>query len=77
MAKPTEDAEIWFRHADQTGALIMFPHDMSEANRNAYVGECLHDLGKGLGHLAVGLRATYMLLEEVNRKLDQQRIAGR
>ena len=74
MDKPTENAEYWFRQADHNSSILMFPHrDLSDSDRDFYIGNSLHDLAKGLGHLAVGLRATYILLDQVNRKLDQQR----
>jgi hypothetical protein len=34
----------------------------------------LGQISEGLSNLAVGLRATYILLEQVNRKLDQQAV---
>jgi hypothetical protein len=78
MTKPTVEAETWFRLAAQHSSTLMFPHHaLSDADRNFWIANCFNDLGKGLGHLAIGLRATYMLLERVEQKLDQQKISVR
>lgn len=37
------------------------------------VAVSIHDLGEGLENLTTGLRATYILLEEVKRMLEQRR----
>jgi hypothetical protein len=72
MATPTETAELFFRYSNSKSEASR-SRDMSDADKHFYLAGSIGDLGIGLGHLAVGLRATYLLLERVERKLDQQR----
>jgi hypothetical protein len=81
MASPTESAEVYFRASYNRANEAAFR--IPESDRDP-IGLALYDtaatlsgISQGLGHLAVGLRATYMLLERVEKKLDQQRIPGR
>jgi len=80
MASPTESAEHYFR--------IAYDRAMAAATHTAKVDDptgigiydiaaCLSGISKGLGDLAVGLRATYMRLESLEKKLDQQRLSAR
>ncbi len=73
MAKPTELAEYNFRNAQSsfTRGILNAGKDLTAAD--TFAG--LQYVCEGLANLAVGVRATYLLLEEVNRKLDQQGIA--
>lgn len=68
MTKPTVDAEYRFRQAQLhcTNGILDAQND--PIARGTFTA--LTDFAEGLVDLAVGLRATYMLLEEVNRKLD-------
>ncbi|QQS14244.1 MAG: hypothetical protein IPK81_08770 [Rhodospirillales bacterium] len=78
--KPTEQAEFNFKRAEEAAMSIvngLKPKNdpTSTIHYNTSVG--ITHLARGMGHLAVGLRATYLLLEEVNRKLDAQARGGR
>ena len=68
---PTEVAEMKFRNAQ--GSFTRGILNAGKDNNAADTFAGLSYICEGLGSLAVGVRATYMLLEEVNRKLDQQR----
>ena len=65
MSKPTEDAEAQFRRAEVILAHAVLRHPPGEA---ALLGSVAH-IAEGLRHLSVGLRATYILLEQVKRDL--------
>jgi len=72
MAKPTEQAERFFVKAFHTSIRGYLKNPQSNP---LFVNEAkftsIGEMALGLQHLAVGLRATYILLEEVNRKLDK------
>ena len=67
MATPTQAAEDFFRRSQNAftrGIVATKSTDMADV----YAG--LTNMAEGLVNLAVGVRATYILLEEVKRKLD-------
>jgi hypothetical protein len=70
MSRPTELAEYSFRNAQGsfTRGILNTKNDLTAGD--TFAG--LQYIAEGLGNLATGLRATYLLLEEVNRKLDQR-----
>jgi hypothetical protein len=71
MTKPTEEAERLFYQAQgaTSRGIVSIQNDPAALNILA----ALSNISQGLANLAVGVRATYILLEQVNRKLDQQR----
>jgi hypothetical protein len=68
MSSPTKTAEDAFQYA-----MMTLQHVKTDANDeiNPNVRSALSNMAYGLKHLWVGLRATYMLLEEVQRELRQ------
>ncbi|RFB79711.1 hypothetical protein [Methylovirgula sp. 4M-Z18] len=74
MSKPTEEAEYNFRNAQRsfTRGILNAGNDLNATD--TFAG--LQYIAEGLVNLATGLRATYLLLEEVNRKLDRQAARG-
>jgi hypothetical protein len=74
MSSPTKDAEITFAfimnhlHGTKNSA-------DTEVNRN--IKTALMNIAYGLKSMSVGLRATYMLLEEVQKELRQLNRAPR
>jgi len=69
--RPTEEAQRFFskaQHWFNTGKAAGFKDQPQIGNIIAGLSE----MTVGLDQLARGLRATYVLLEQVNRKLDQQ-----
>ena len=77
MQRPTEIAEFHFRLAQS------FAHDSLENNLkllkgpgqappenlvHSYLAQAVGQLAEGLQHLSVGLRATYILLEQQARR---------
>jgi len=64
--KPTERAQWAFNR------VAGFFGGSTEKAQLSHVAFMLQEMSKGLADLSVGLRATYNLLDEVNRKLDQQ-----
>jgi hypothetical protein len=75
MAKPTEQAQKYFDYAVQSAKLS----SQFLEKQNATAGEkqlgdynqtvALALIAKGLSELAIGLRATFILLEEVRMRL--------
>jgi hypothetical protein len=69
--KPTEKAEFSFMTASRWFASIV-----AEKNTGVQLSLLAQGLGvltTGLIHMSTGLRATYMLLEEVKAAADRQR----
>lgn len=67
MATPTQAAEDYFRRSQNSftrGIVATKSTDMADI----YAG--LTNMAEGLADLAVGVRATYILLDEVKRRLD-------
>lgn len=78
--KPTEQAEASFRYAERASMAALNGvkakgDEMSVATYN--IGTSLVHMARGMTNLAIGLRATYLLLEDVNRKLDAQALKPR
>ena len=64
---PTDYAKIHFEGVANTqSSRILVDSEFKEGLSGSLGG-----LGSGLAEMATGLRATYMLLEQVNKKLDQ------
>jgi hypothetical protein len=80
MPTPTESAEHYFRRAyDAAIAAANHTKDVNDPTGIAVydIAASLSAISKGLGDVAVGLRATYLLLERVEKKLDLQRVSSR
>jgi hypothetical protein len=76
MAAPTQNAEIQFsmaRRLFRNGYINRGASQLTPFELDTSLG--LGSMTEGLGDLAIGLRATYILLSEVNRKLDQLTVA--
>ena len=80
MTRPTESAKTHFDYAVRTAKAaavtlgkndLISPNEMQLGNYN-HVAAVAH-MAKGLSDLSVGLRATYILLEEVKNLLERQR----
>lgn len=74
--KPTEFAEMYFRKAYDL-AIAASNHTQKVQDETGIaiydIAASLSAVSKGLGEMAVGLRATYMLIERVEQKLDGKR----
>ena len=80
MTSPTQHAEVLFRTAyDRALGAAAHTQDVQDPTGIAVydIAASLAGLSKGLGELAVGLRATYMLLERVERKLNEPQLPTR
>ena len=69
--RPTESAQIWFTSATHHYQQAIV-YDKDVHTPETYMSFAGIDLAKGLKELSVGLRATYLLLEEVKRMLVEQ-----
>lgn len=73
--RPTEQARQNFDRAKTHSAMA---HQISarekdqEAMYRSHSAVSLQEIAEGLGNLTTGLRATYILLEEVKRLLERQ-----
>jgi hypothetical protein len=78
MAKPTEMAKSHFDYAARAAAAaaqFLDKNNATAAERQAgdyNQAAALTHLARGLGELATGLRATYLLLEEVKNLIERQ-----
>ena len=70
--KPTQLAEMFFSAAADVGNRVYGTKTLSSQDQ-AYM---LSKIAEGLGQMAIGLRATYIVLEEV-RDLLRRQSAGR
>lgn len=70
MGKPTEDAERFFNQAQGVFVRGMLDEKGATAMSSEFAGQI--NAMQGLVHLSVGLRATYLLLEEVKGLLSRQ-----
>jgi hypothetical protein len=68
MSRPTEQAIDYFKHA-QSWAF----NEVMKFDDNAGLAKAITDIAYGLEHLTTGLRATYMKLEELERRLPPRR----
>jgi hypothetical protein len=70
MSRPTEQASFKFgkaqRFADQAGGFYQVTYGNGNVEKgNRYLSAAVRELADGLQHLSVGIRAIYILLEEV------------
>ncbi len=70
MARPTEQASYKFskaqRFADQAGGFFTATHLKGNEDRgHGHLCAAVRELAEGMQHLSDGLRATYILLEQV------------
>jgi hypothetical protein len=70
MSKPTEEAEYYFYQAQGIFSQAMLRETGATALSSEFAGHV--NAMQGLAHLSVGLRATYLLLEEVRNLLQRQ-----
>ena len=70
MSRPTDNAVFKFqkayRFANQAGGFYQAnTKSFSMEKGGSYLSAAVRELAEGLQHLSVGLRATYILLEEM------------
>ena len=74
--RPTDSAKIHFGIAQTHSRLahqISAKNQDNEAMYKSHVAVAIYELSDGLNDLTTGIRATYILLEEVKRLLEQQK----
>jgi hypothetical protein len=71
MSRPTELAESYFRQAQGSLTRGMLSDKIDSTTTSELAG--LVNIAEGLVHLSTGVRATYILLEEVQRLLVARR----
>ena len=64
--KPTDTAKIFFSEA------IMAASSFTNTKNNFDLGQAVQKMSQGLYFQSIGLRATYILLEEVKQLLQRQ-----
>jgi hypothetical protein len=74
MGSPTQQAENYFRLAYER-AISAAGHtkDVEDDTGIAIydIAACLSGLAKGFGEMAIGIRATYQMLERLEQKFDE------
>jgi hypothetical protein len=72
--RPTELAQDNFRRASRYSREVAFNTDIAKSETNALVVSCTRTLGyaidelaKGMDQMAVALRATYILLDKIDK----------
>ncbi len=70
MSSPTKAAEDAFNFAKQSFGKLQHSDDKGLQTMNMSRG--LLNLAAGLENLSKGVRATYMLLEEIQKEMQQQ-----
>jgi hypothetical protein len=73
MSSPTATAEDAFQFAMSQLQQVKFNYD---GEMNMHERSALSNMAYGLKNLAIGLRATYKLLEEVQKDLRQSNRMG-
>jgi hypothetical protein len=77
---PSQSAEYYFKRAYDT-AIAATNHTKNVQDETGIavydIAASMAAISKGLGDMAIGLRATYMLIERVEQKLDRQRTSSR
>ena len=70
MSKPTENAQMRFQRASQilANSILQTPAESPTIASNG----ALIEIAYGLMELSVGLRATYILLEDVKQSLHRR-----
>jgi len=69
--RPTEEAIDFFGKATSSAFSAMSFADKTDRAAH-FEGKALNEIANGLEALSRGLRATYMLLEEVKKVLERQ-----
>lgn len=75
MGRPTEDAEFHFKRAQGIFVRAMLDEKSATPAMSEFAGHI--NAMDGLVHLSVGLRAVYLLLEEVRNLLQRQAALAR
>jgi hypothetical protein len=71
MAKPTEEAASNYDMAAQLASLAEQAAYGTTNRTGGMLAKAVYHMIKGLQHTNTGLRATYMLLEEIKKSLDR------
>ena len=66
--RPTDKAKVMFNAAEVTSQMARTFADGSDVMYKTMMADALNGLARGLGDMATGLRATYILLDKMNQK---------
>ena len=69
--KPTDRAKMHLQTAKDMAYKVQISDKDDSMEFRHPLGVCLGGITYALDDMATGMRATYMLLEEINRKLDR------
>lgn len=73
QSRPTERAKMMFDAAKTTSHMArVFSESEDQLMYRTMMADALGGLASGLCDLATGMRATYILLEKINNKLDRR-----
>lgn len=68
QSRPTEKAKMMFSAAETTSQMARTFAEGSDVMYKTMIADALNGLARGLGDLATGLRATYILLDKIDKK---------
>jgi hypothetical protein len=77
MTSPTEAANVKFRSASRSALSLMQTVNPGQTDLNGLgatvvnLGYAISELSKGMKELSTGLRATYILLEQVQKSIPK------
>ncbi len=69
--RPTESAKMHLQTSKDFGYKVQISDNPGEGEFAHSLGVCLGGIVYALDEMATGMRATYMLLEEIKKKLDR------
>ena len=75
MSRPTQDAEAFYNTATQYASLAEQAAYGTTDKTGGLLAMAVNHLAKGLQRTNTGLRATYMLLEEIKNSLQRQGVS--
>ncbi len=71
--RPTEKARLMFMAAETTSRMARTFANTNDSMYRTMMADSQNALATGLSDMATGIRATYILLAQVKRSLDQAR----
>ena len=73
QTRPTDRAKDHFSSAESAANFAGHIANIDETKYKVKLTKALEHLAQGLSEIATGQRATYLLLEEIKRTLNQRR----
>lgn len=75
MSSPTQNAQVRFDRAHQQLMEVMGIVGDADPGVPMRLREGLKEMARGMGDMAVGLRATYQLIEQLQKEIRELKLA--